>query len=101
MTELQENENALTQGLRSIFALAESYPDLKANMNYVNLQNQLERIEDDILQSRKYYNAVVQSFNKKREFFPQSLIAGAMKLEKKEYFEIDDAEREHIRVSFS
>ncbi len=101
MAELQENETALAAGLGRIFALAEAYPDLKANASFINLQEQLGKIEDDILQSRKYYNAVVRSFNTKREVFPQSIIAGMMNLEKKEYFEIDDTERANVQVSFS
>ena len=100
MAELQTNENALTAGLKSLFALSESYPDLKANESFVNLQNQLQVVENDILQARKYYNAVIKTFNTKRELFPQSLIAGMMKLEKKEYFEIDDTQRQSVKVAF-
>ena len=100
MAELQANENALAAGLKSLFALSEAYPDLKANENFINLQNQLQSVENDILQSRKYYNAVVKSFNTKRELFPASIIAGMMNLKKKEYFEIDDAERGNVKVSF-
>lgn len=100
MSELQANENALAAGLKSLFALSEAYPDLKANQNFINLQNQLQTVENDILQSRKYYNAVVKSFNTKRELFPASIIAGMMNLEKKEYFEIDDSERGSVKVSF-
>lgn len=100
MAELQQNENALAAGLKSLFALSEAYPDLKANTNFLNLQDQLQVVENDILQSRKYYNAVVKSFNTKRELFPQSIIAGMMNLEKKEYFEIDDTERGNVKVSF-
>lgn len=100
ISELQKNETALTAGLKSIFALSEAYPDLKANQGFVNLQNQLQTLETDILQSRKYYNAVIKAFNTKRELFPQSLVASLMKLEKKEYFEIDDTERGSVKVSF-
>ena len=100
MAELQANENALVAGLKSLFALSEAYPDLKANENFINLQDQLQAVENDILQSRKYYNAVVKSFNTRRELFPASIIAGMMDLEKKEYFEIDDSERGSVRVSF-
>ena len=98
-SELQANETALTAGLKSIFALSESYPDLKANEGFINLQNQLQTVETVILQARKYYNAVIKTFNTKRELFPQSIIAGMMNLEKKEYFEINDTERENIKVS--
>lgn len=98
--ELGANESSLAAGLKSIFALSEAYPDLKANEGFVNLQNQLQAMETDILQSRKYYNAVVKAFNTKREFFPQSIIAALMRLEKKDYFLIDEAERANVRVSF-
>ena len=64
------------------------------------VENQLQQVENDILQARKYYNAVVKSFNTKRELFPASIIAGMMNLEKKEYFEIDSAERGNVNVSF-
>ncbi len=98
--ELQKNETALVAGLKSIFALSEAYPDLKANQGFVNLQNQLQTLETDILQSRKYYNAVIKIYNIKRELFPQSIVAGMMNLQKKEYFEIQDAERASVKVSF-
>ncbi len=101
IADLQSNEQALNAGLRNIFALSESYPELKANTNFINLQNQLQKVENDILQARKYYNAVVKSFNTKRELFPASIIAGMMKLEKKEYFEIDSEERASVKVSFN
>lgn len=100
IAELQQNENALAAGLKSLFALSEAYPDLKANQNFINLQNQLQQVENDILQARKYYNAVIKSFNTKRELFPQTIVAGMMNLEKKEYFEIDDEERGSVKVSF-
>ncbi len=100
MADLQAGENALAAGLKSLFALSEAYPDLKANENFINLQNQLQAVENDILQSRKYYNAVVKAFNTKRELFPASIIAGMMNLEKKEYFEIDDSDRGNVKVSF-
>ena len=98
--ELQANENVLTAGLKSLFALTESYPDLKANTNFINLQDQLQAAETDILQARKYYNAVVKAFNTKRELFPHSLVASMMNLEKKDYFKIDAGQRESVRVSF-
>lgn len=98
--ELQQNEQALAAGLKSLFALSEAYPDLKANENFINLQDQLQTVENDILQSRKYYNAVVRQYNTKRELFPQSLIASMMHLEKKEYFDIDESERGNVKVSF-
>ena len=100
MSELKEGEREVAAGLKSIFALAEQYPDLKANTNFVELQRALAAVEDDILQSRRYYNAVVRDLNTKRELFPQSLIAAIAHIEKREFFEIDDSERGNVRVSF-
>ena len=98
--DLEMNETALAAGLKSLFVLSEAYPDLKANQGFITLQNQLQKMENDILQARKYYNAVVKEYNSKREFFPQSIIASMMKLEKKEYFMIDETERANVRVAF-
>ncbi|MBN1968076.1 MAG: LemA family protein [Candidatus Delongbacteria bacterium] len=98
--ELKENENILSKSLKSVFALSENYPDLKANQNFLNLQTQLESIETDILNSRKYYNAVIRDYNTKIELFPQSLVASIMKLAKKEYFEIEENEKENIKIKF-
>ncbi|MDD3052458.1 MAG: LemA family protein [Candidatus Cloacimonetes bacterium] len=98
--ELKQNEKNLMAGLKSIFALSERYPDLKANQNFLSLQTQLEKVEKDILNSRKYYNAVVRQFNTKIKLFPHSIIAGIMSLEKKAYFDIDETERQNVKVSF-
>jgi LemA protein len=64
--------------LRQLFALSESYPDLKANVGFVQLQTQLEEIEDHIAQSRRYYNAVVRDYNTAIQVFPGNVIAGSM-----------------------
>jgi len=98
--EMSQNENILKDSLKSLFALAESYPELKANENFMELQRELTKTEDDILQSRKYYNAVVKKFNTSIETFPNSLIASAFRFEKKEYYKIDEASRENIKVAF-
>ena len=88
--------------LKSLFALTESYPDLKANQNFLELSDQLQAIEDDIANSRKYYNAVVKQFNTKCEVFPSNLIASMFHFEKKPMFEVNAAEeRENVKVSFS
>lgn len=88
--------------LKSLFALTESYPDLKANQNFLELSDQLQAIEDDIANSRKYYNAVVKQFNTKCEVFPSNLIASMFHFEKKPMFEVSAAEeRENVKVSFS
>ena len=69
-------ENALQGTLKTLFAVAEAYPDLKANTNFLDLQEQLKGVENDIANSRKYYNAVVKQFNTKCEMFPSNIIAG-------------------------
>ena len=94
-------ENQLQGTLKSLFANAENYPDLKANQNFLDLQNQLKKVEEDIANSRKYYNAVVKQFNVKCEAFPSNIIAGIFKFEKKAMFEVDSAEeRQNVKVSF-
>ena len=99
--EKLKNENALTGTLKSLFAVAESYPDLKANTNFMDLQRQLQTIEEDIANSRKYYNASVKNLNNKIEMFPSSIIAGMFHFEKKPYFEVSSQEeREIVKVQF-
>ena len=93
-------EAGLTAALDRLFALAESYPDLKANQNFVSLQNELSGIEEGILNARKYYNAVARAFNDKMMVFPSSVIASAFHFDKREYIEADDAERGRVDVRF-
>ncbi len=88
-----EAENALTAGLRQLFAVAESYPDLKANQNVLDLQRQLGETENDIASARRYYNAVVRDFNTLRETFPNVLVAGPFGFRPGEFFELADAEQ--------
>lgn len=91
----------LSQALRSFNVVMERYPELKANTNFMSLQNDLRGIEGEIANSRKYYNGIVKAFNTKRETIPSSIIAKMMKLEKQPYFEVDDAqERKNVKVSF-
>lgn len=94
-------ENMLTGTLKSLFAIAEAYPDLKANTNFMDLQKQLQKVEEDIANARKYYNAVVREFNTQVESFPSNLIAGVFKFVRKPMFEVDEtAERENVKVQF-
>ena len=93
-------EAGLTSALDKLFALAESYPDLKADQSFVSLQKELSGIEDGILNARKYYNAVARSFNDKAMVFPSSIIASAFHFVKREYIEADDAERARVDVRF-
>lgn len=93
-------ENALQGTLKTLFAVAESYPDLKANENFMDLQKQLQSLESEIAQSRKYYNGVVKEYNTKTEVFPSNIIAGIFGFMKAPYFEIEEGERENVKVSF-
>jgi LemA protein len=87
--------------LKSIFALSEAYPDLKANTSFMDLQGQLQRTEDEIANSRKYYNAIVKQYNTKRETIPSSIVAGMFHFEKRPMFEVSDtSEREAVKVEF-
>lgn len=96
-----ENDNLLTGSLRSLFAIAESYPDLKANTNFLELQNQLSDIEEEIAGARRYYNGVVNKFNTKTEMFPGNLIAGLFGFRRKPLYEVNDLqERENVKVTF-
>lgn len=97
-----EGENMLTGALKSLFAVAEAYPDLKANTNFLDLQQQLQKTEDDIANARKYYNAVVKEFNTKTETFPSNLIAGMFHFTRKPLFEVAaEEERQRVEVRFS
>ncbi len=95
-----ESENMLTRALRSIFALAESYPDLKANQNFLQLQSSLIRIENDIQLARRYYNAVVRDYNILCESFPSVLVARQFGFTKREFFQADEEERQNVEVKF-
>ena len=96
--------NGLSSSLRTLFtAVSESYPELKANTNFIDLQQQLKLIEGELESSRRYYNGVVKSFNTKLELFPANIVGKRMGEEytKKPYFELDSAEeRKNVKVSF-
>jgi len=99
--EKVEGENVLSSTLKSLFALSENYPDLKANQNFVTLQGDLNRMEEEIASSRKYYNAIVNTFNTKTEVFPSNFIANMFGFSVKPLFEIsNENERENIKVEF-
>ena len=95
-----EAENALSQTLKSIFALAESYPDLKASQNFLQLQNDLKDTEDKIQAARRFYNGNVRDFNTKIQVFPNNLIAARLKFSKYGFFEIAEGERANVQVKF-
>jgi LemA protein len=88
--------------LKSLFALAEAYPELRANENFLGLQRELSGLEDAIQNARRYYNAIVRDLNTAIESFPGNLLAGPFGFTKREYFELDSAaERAAPKVSFS
>lgn len=96
-----EGENMLTGALRNLFALSEAYPDLKANTNFLDLQSQLQKIENDIANARRNYNIMVKRLNIKIEMFPSNFIASLFRFGKKPLFEVSDPEkREAVRVEF-
>ncbi|MEY2434621.1 MAG: LemA protein [Acidimicrobiaceae bacterium] len=93
-------ENMISGALKSLFALSEAYPDLKANQNFLNLQEELTGTEGRIAYARQFYNDTVQRYNTKIQTFPSVLIAGAMHFTPREYFEVEDTAREAVQVSF-
>ncbi len=96
-------ENMLTGALKSIFAIAEAYPDLKANQNFLELQRELSDTENKIQASRRFYNGNVRDLNTAIESFPGNLIAGTFKFGKMELFELGEAEgaaRQPVEVKF-
>lgn len=96
-----EAENMLSSTLKSIFALSENYPDLKANTNFLELQRELSDTENKIQASRRFYNTNVRDFNTKLEIFPTNVIGGMLNFKSRDYFEIEDAkERENVKVAF-
>ncbi len=99
-SEKEAADKSLAGALKSVFALAESYPDLKANEGFVKLQTQLTQIEDQILQARKYYNAVIREFNNLVEVFPSSIVAGMMHQAKRPYLEVEEVERKRVDIKF-
>jgi len=89
--ESAKAEGNLTNVLKSLFAVAEAYPELKANQNFLSLLTELSNIEDALQNARRYYNALVRDLNTQVESFPASLIAGTFGFGKRDYFELDDA----------
>lgn len=92
--------NMLSDTLKSLFAVAENYPQLRANENFKQLQEELVATEDKISYSRQHYNDVVMQYNTKREVFPSSIIAGMFSFGKRDLFAANEAERKPVKVSF-
>ncbi|PYX61467.1 MAG: hypothetical protein DMG73_03490 [Acidobacteria bacterium] len=93
-------ENRLTGALKSLFAVAENYPELKASEEFTQLQNSLSQTEDAIQNSRRYYNAVVRDFNTKIQSFPTNILAGMFGFQPRQFFETTETDREPVAVKF-
>jgi LemA protein len=95
-----QSEGLLSAALGRLIAVAEAYPDLKANQNFLALQQELTSTEDRIAASRRYYNANVRELNTRVETVPSNIVAGTFNVERAEYFEVEGAERDAVRVDF-
>jgi LemA protein len=95
-----EAENVLSGALKSLFAVAEAYPDLKANQNFLSLQEELTSTEDRVAYARQFYNDSVLSYNNKLQTFPRNVIAGMFNFETREYFEGEPEATGPVRVQF-
>jgi len=94
-------EGELRSTLKSLFAVAEAYPELKSNENFLSLQTSLQTIETELEGARRYYNGTVRDLNRMIVVFPTNILAGLMNIKKREFFEIADAaERENVKVQF-
>lgn len=99
--EKVDSDNIIKGEVAKLIALSESYPDLKANQNFVDLSRQLVKLEDDIENSRKYYNGTVKNYNLKVLTIPTNIIASIFGFKEEKMFEAVDAERENVKVSFT
>ena len=93
-----KTNNKLSENITKLFALVENYPEIKANENFLKLSDNLTKIEDEIANSRKYYNAVIRIYNNKVEMFPSNIIAKLFKFKIKTMYEIKENEKESVKV---
>lgn len=93
-------DGELTKAISKLFALSESYPDLKANTNFTHLQEQLNETENKIAMSRQFYNDIVMQYNNKIEMVPSNIVANIFKFQKQAFFEADNESRENVKVKF-
>ena len=97
----QRDENLLSGALKSLFAVAENYPDLKANASFLDLQQQLSQIEDELQKARRYYNGTVREYNGRIEMFPSNIVAGMCAFKDAEFFELSDPDEAAVpKVDF-
>jgi LemA protein len=100
VAEHDQAENMLSGALKSLFAVAENYPDLKADKNFLDLQQQLATLEEEIQKSRRYYNGNVRDFNTKIQVFPNNLFASMLGFKNYDFFEAEAGEKENVKVDF-
>jgi LemA protein len=93
-------ENALSSTLKSLFAVTENYPELKASQNFLKLQDEISDTENKIQASRRFYNSNVRDFNTKIQTFPQNTIAGLLRFVKYEFFQAAEGEKQNVQVKF-
>ena len=99
--EMAKAENMFRDTLKSLFAVAEAYPELKANTNFLQLQSQLQELENNLEAARRYYNAVVRDFNTQIEVFPSNVIASMFNFKQGDFFQLETPEeRKAVKVSF-
>jgi len=96
----EEAENMLSGTLKSLFAVAENYPDLKANQNFLELQRELTDTEDKIQAARRFYNGNVRDFNTKIQVFPTNIFAGMLNFTKRDFFAAEEGDKEVVEVKF-
>ncbi len=100
MAELSQLNNEMTSTLKTLFAVAENYPELKANAGFLQLQQQLSDLETEIQKSRRYYNATVGDYNMKIQIFPNVIVASLLKFTPAEFFAAAEEEKQNVRVEF-
>lgn len=98
--EVGEADQALGGALKNLFAVAEAYPELKAQASFGELQKELSDTEDKVAYSRQFYNSVVRQYNEKIAVFPNNIVAGFFNFQPQEFFEVEEAEREPVEVKF-
>lgn len=100
VAEQGQAQNMISSALKSLFAVAEAYPDLKANQNFLMLQEELSGTESKIAYARQFYNDTVMSFNTLIQSFPANMIAGSFGFTQRDYFTMEEAAREPVKVQF-
>jgi LemA protein len=100
LADKEQAENMLSNTLKSLFAITENYPDLKASQNFLQLQDELTDTENKIQASRRFYNGQVRDFNIKVQVFPTNMIANMLNFKNYDFFKTDEMERKNVSVSF-